>query len=294
MGVTVSAPAVSTVWYAPWSELLSFRPPKSVQDYVDSRSPGGWSSQWSTQRIEAAFGPVNIDYYPVTVKKLPHFPIHHIGGLFGDTGPPAPIPMNADDLLYYIRTTLIDSSLGFQPYSDKYGEAGDDGKRWLSTSPINSVISIVLAAVDDGSVVCSEADNRHWRLTTIYTTKDEGHAVSGTREWGYFHDQTTGNYIYYTRGNDRMTRLVDNIGGNWTNIGWSAADKLWKILQSRIYNHVTALGGDADIGDSRCATGSLAPYYKDNRITQQEDWKKVSADIYRPTGTWYYKDPIVI
>lgn len=52
-----------------WQGLISFRPPVSIQRSLQNKT--AHLKDWPVHRIENAYGPINLDYYPVTVTRLP-------------------------------------------------------------------------------------------------------------------------------------------------------------------------------------------------------------------------------
>lgn len=53
-------------------------------------------------------------------------------------------------------------------------------------------------------MVCSLADSKKWRFSTIYAPRSAGHPVSGNREFGIMDVQNSDeSFIFYTKGADR-------------------------------------------------------------------------------------------
>jgi hypothetical protein len=232
-----------------WADLLSFRPSLAIQTALRARS----AIDWYVHPIERAWGQVNLDYYPVTVTALP-----------ATHGDPA-------DLLAHVRRFLdpefIDTGTArFSPY-----DGALDGPVWLSSAPVGAVIHIDMYAggvnVDDGSVVVGEADTHHWRFSTVWTTGDFGHPVSGNREFGYLAN-ADGSFTFYTRGADRTTAALDAIAAAAV---FGGADALWSSFQQKLVAYVAANGGAATVGAKTWA---------------RHPWPAVSARYLSPSEQW--------
>jgi Phage-related lysozyme (muraminidase) len=233
-----------------WASLISFRPPVSVQTAVK-----GKGIHWHVHRIEDAYGDINLDYYPVTVTRLPT-----VAGRM----------LTAEELLSHVRLNLnrfVDTNNSeFAPYDS--GEA----RTWSSSSPLGSVVHIDMKAaggwinVDDGSVVVSEYAADHWIFSTIWTVLDQAHPVSGNRRFGFTREGTS--YTFYTRGADRCTGLLDTAA---MAIVFSAAHNLWLSLQRGIASFITSSGGSASVGT---ATSVRTP------------WSSIQPTYHHPTVGW--------
>ena len=234
-----------------WEYLISFRAPVAVQGAVK-----GKGANWHIHRIEDAYGDINLDYYPVTVTRLPS-----IEGRV----------VTAEELLSQVRLNLnkfVDTNnCEFTPYDSS------EAAVWRSSSPLGSVVHIDMKSaagwlnVDDGSVVVSEFAADHWIFSTIWTVLDQGHPVSGNRQFG-FTRAGTGSYIFYTRGADRATSLLDTAA---MSILFSAAHNLWLSLQRGIEEFVNKNGGSATTGT---ATSIRTP------------WPAIQSAHHHPTVGW--------
>ncbi len=241
--------------YDAWAKLVSFVPSASVQNMVTSR-PGSWAFN----RVDKAFGhSLNLDYYPITVTRLP---AHH--------GSP-------EELLKYIRknlATFFDPDIGrFAAYSQP------DRVKWEADDP-NAVLGAVmqffmkfiswLPAPEDGSVVASSVTDNSWIFTTIDSPDDFTHPVSGHREFG-FETVGGGTYTFYTRGADRVTGFAFGARSLEGTV-LSGGRAFWKAFQKRIVEYVNApqQGGEAQIG-------------KEER--HQPAWT-LGQKLYQPSGTW--------
>jgi len=209
----ISAPAFDP---APWLELLRFRPPADVL----SKLPRGWR----LQDVREALGPLNLDYYPVRIDKMPT-----VQGAVA----------SGATLLEYVRRNLnsfISTALAiFKPYDESQAAL------WNSAHPVGAVLSIDLALPDNGSVLVGRASAQGWTFCTVKTENDGLHPVSGNREFGW--REQNGSTILYTRGADRTTALMETAAFP---IGFMLADRLWAGFQQRVVSFVTANGGNAD------------------------------------------------
>lgn len=236
-----------------WQALISFRPPTSVQSGLKHPGP---TPDWEVHRIEDAKGPVNLDYYPVTVSHLPA---------------PNGVAMTAEMLLDYIRRDInrfLSSKFAeFAPY-DSSSET-----LWASPNPVGAVLHIDMnmgssyANPDDGSVVCSEAASDHWIFSTIWTLGDQDHPVSGNRQFGFV-SVADGSFVFYTRGADRTTGFIDEI---LQKAVFEKAHELWSSLIAGIASFVRTHGGKAQI---------------DSPISCRYDWPSVYSTYHLPSTDW--------
>lgn len=234
-----------------WEPLISFRPSTAIQTAVK-----GKGIHWHIHRIEDANGDINLDFYPVTITRLP--------SISGRT-------VTAEELLSHIRLNInsfVDTNVSeFSPYDN------DEARVWRSTTPLGSVIHIDMKSthgllnLDDGSVVVSEFAADHWIFSTIWTVLDQGHPVSGNRQFGFTPDEG-GGYVFYTRGADRTTSLLDVAAMSMV---FAAAHSLWLSLQQRIAAFVNSNGGSASIGT---ATSIRTP------------WTAIQSAYHHPTVGW--------
>ena len=234
-----------------WERLISFRPPVAIQSAVK-----GKGVNWHVHRIEAANGDINLDYYPVTVTRLPK-----IGGR----------TVSAEELLSHIRLNInrfVDTNVSeFTPYDS--GEASV----WGSSAPLGSVVHIDMKSahgwlnLDDGSVVASEFAPDHWIFSTIWTVQDGAHPVSGNRQFG-FTPADGGSYIFYTRGADRATGVLDMAARS---IIFAAAHNLWLSLQQGIASFVNGSDGSARV---------------DTATSIRTPWPAIQSAYHHPTVGW--------
>lgn len=227
-----------------WARLISFRPPHAVQ-----RTLGRTRRM---HRIEDGSGDINLDHYPVLVTRMPSS---------GPSTPEALLETVRRDLNRFLDTSIAE----FAPYD------ATESAKWFSARPLTSVLHIDMKVwgglnIDDGSVLCSEAAADHWIFSTIWTPADAGHPVSGNREFGF--QRTSTGIVFYTRGADRLTSLMDRVAGD---APFNAAHALWSSFQSRLFAHVVAHGG----------MGAILP-----PTSCRYDWAAVRAAHHRPVVSW--------
>lgn len=223
-----------------WRSLINFTPPDSVESILSQRNTGLSPipyTNWSVQKIEDGFGKINLDYYPVAVTKLPNMNGRR---------------MSAESMLQYIRTNINE----FVDENSAHFEGYDEGeiKKWQSPSALGSIIHIDMGGnttnpfqnPDDGSVIVSDFSPDSWTFTTIQTPHDFQHPVSGNRKFG-FDQQNDGSYVFYTRGADRATGLMDWALSGGINVIFEEAHKLWLSFQHKIASFVNENGGSARI-----------------------------------------------
>lgn len=224
-----------------WRSLINHRPSVNLQRELNQQD-----ARWHIHAIENARDEINLDYYSVIINQLPP-------------------DMSADQLLSLMRKDLnsfIDTSLAvFSPY------ATADATRWSSNNPLGSVLSIELDITpDSASVVTSDVSNQSWTFSTLWTTKDYGHPVSGNRRFGYF--EWNGNLVFYTRGADRVTNAFDDF---WSEEVFEGGDNLWKSFQSQLTRFVNTYGGSARTGRT---------------VSHRCDWNNVRSRYYNPSTPW--------
>ncbi|MFL6333328.1 MAG: N-acetylmuramoyl-L-alanine amidase, partial [Pyrinomonadaceae bacterium] len=238
-----------------WTHLVNFRPPAAVQKELVGRSV---VRGWRVHRIEDANGGINLDYYPVKITRLPT-----VKGRL--------IPI--EDLFEHVRGNLdsvVDTRISeFAPVSQK------DHDKYYSDDPVGAVISIKMkligiAGAESGSVVVSEYSPGHWIFSTIWTTNDFDHPVSGNREFGYEAIEGGGGYRFYTRGVDRATGLLDAV---MSDAVFNTGHALWTSLQEGIADFVNNNGGAAAV---------------ENPTSRRYDWPQLKAMYFGPTTSWAY------
>jgi len=224
-----------------WQSLINHRPSVSIQRALNQRD-----ASWRIHPIENARDEINLDYYSVIIDQLPP-------------------DMSADQLLDLMRTnfnSFVDTSIAvFSPY------ATADATQWNSNNPLGSVLSIELDLTpDSASVVTSDVSNQSWTFSTLWTTRDHGHPVSGNRRFGYF--EWNGSLVFYIRGADRVTNAFDDF---WSEEEFSGGDGLWKSFQSQLTRFVNTYGGSARTGRT---------------VSHRCDWDNVRLRYYEPSTPW--------
>jgi hypothetical protein len=119
-------------------------------------------------------------------------------------------------------------------------------------------------------VVVTDAGIDYWIFSTIWTSGDGYHPVSGNSWFGVSLGED-GNYIFATSGADRVTTWVDDA---FSGTVFAGADSLWRSLQQGITNFIITNGGDAVVGDP---------------FSQRYQWDGadgVQAQYFHPTGEW--------
>jgi hypothetical protein len=238
--------------------LISFRPPPNIQREIDSRG-----FNWHIHPIEFAAGPVNLDNYRVKILKNPSEK-----GLDSLEG-----------LLRHIRLNInhfVDpDKVRFAPYDSA------DGSIWRSDNPLGAVIHIDFgpdwgpANLDDGSVVCSSYSKTHWTFSTVWTSGDFNHPVSGNRQFGYYVRQgpstpEDGAWIY-TRAADRISENV--VSAAFMDTIFKGGHDTWLGFQQRVKRFVESKGGKAEVLPA---------------FSARHAWDKMKA-LHKPTVEWVLK-----
>jgi hypothetical protein len=239
-----------------WSDLISFRPPEAIQEAAKKKTDWGVAS--CVQAIERGKGPINIDYYPVKITKMPT-----IAGALA----------TPEILLRHIRLHLnemVNKSLAeFEPFD------AIEQTKWNSTNPLGAIIHIDMApgsvpsGPDDGSVVTSSVTPRSWTFSTIWISSDQGHPVSGSRMLGYT-DNGDGTYTFYTRGADRLTSALDD---SMQKTIFAVQHELWMSFQNGVATYVNA-----------CAQGGTAMI--EQPVSERYDWPYTQSKYWKPRVGW--------
>ncbi len=236
-----------------WKDLLSFRAPKSVQESVQSIG-----KSWTIHRVEDGTGDVNLDYYPITIEKLPTVNGKQLSGA---------------ELLDLIRQNINDfvntDYCSFAPFKKS------DLEKWKSSNATGTNIQIDVklteGVIDLAMVVTAKHTSSEWVFSTVrggsgyfaINNRDRpgAHPVSGNRAFG-FHQNDSGSLVFYVMGADRATRLMDRLGSP---LGFYYADQLWKSYQEKVAEFVNRNGGSAKVDTA-------------NTISNRHDWDKVKID----------------
>ena len=233
-----------------WQHLIRFAPSSSISttlyNKMNAITPAFtlWD-EWPIQPLRRGEGPINLDYYPVRVSRMPT--------LDGST---ATGPSLVEAMRLRLNDLVDNRYANFEPYDD------DEGTLWTSSSPEGAVLHIDMRMggpnmnPDDGSVACTRKRDDHWIFSTIWSIADAAHPVSGNRQFGFTPDNG-GGVILYTRGADRPTRVVDNMMSDTV---FSGAHSLWMSLQQGLKTWIDGAGGAAEI---------LSP------VSERYDWDAV-------------------
>jgi len=226
-----------TLSYSDWKELGSFRP---SNDLIH----GFWGDTMGTifyQPITDGWGDVNLDLYEVEITTL---------------------PTDQSSALAFFNYWRLDIAKGddtqFVDTDDCSFKAFDsgEGSRWASDNPVKTYITIHLARLlasltsfsfDDGSVMCTQFSSgetqAYWTFSVIHSFRDGGHPVSGNRRFGFYTTQD-GKSIFYTKGVDRVTTIIDRLASAAGQV-FENADKTWVSLQDKLVDYVNSHGGAA-------------------------------------------------
>ncbi len=192
-----------------WEDLLRYRVPADVAVSLSDRG-------MRVQTFWDAIGDLNLDRYPVRVKRMPI-----VDG----------VRLSPAELLDHVRlhfNNFIDTDLSeFLPYT-----AGVDDARWAGQHPVGAVFRIDIQGPDNAAVVGTLVEDARWRFATITTPDTGGHPVSGVREWGYLTAPTGDEHVFYTRGADRSTAALETLFSEA--LTFAKGDQLWRSFQSRL------------------------------------------------------------
>jgi len=247
-----------------WSFLMSFRPTTCTQERIKKRD--GSPDQWLVHFIEDARGQVNLDFYSVKITKLPK-----VGGQI----------LTPEKFLEFVRFHFDDEFIN-QKFAHFRLYELQDGIKWKSANPLDAVLTFEirfppdpsipqpspLTNPDDASVITSYFDGKKWIFTTLHTTKDLGHPVSGNRMWGIA-PQADGTSLFYIRGADRLTpNSIPIPDAILARIVFGSADQLWRSFQESLVNFVNGHEGSA----ARQVT-----------FSKRFDWEPVKKQFFKPT-----------
>lgn len=193
---------------------------------------------------------INLDYFSVEISQMPNDP---------NTGEVYTQKQFFDYFRKNINNFVYAGNSQFDPLTS------NDGYIWESNDPTGAAISIDIDVIpftgigDDGTVICSQAEENFWIFSTLTAPSaissgqspfalswpDGFHPVSGNRQSGYF-TNSAGNMEIYTRGVDRFFPLTQNedswagylVGYLVENTAFGGADDLWESLQERITSFV--------------------------------------------------------
>lgn len=180
---------------------------------------------------------VNMDYFPVTINRLPT-----VNGQ----------QLTKEQFLHYVRVNinLFTSTDMFLPYNDY---SIDDRAKWNSNDPKGAIIKIDIPGPDNASVITSYSASDRWTFTTIHEPSFGAHPVSGNRDFGIV-TNPNGTCTFYVRGVDRLTswdivlaQVIPDFFAKNTGIPFSNSDALWKSFQQKLKDFIISKGGSAII-----------------------------------------------
>jgi hypothetical protein len=265
-----------------WEYLISFRPPTALQKetlrYQQWR-PRLWGNNaytnWFVQRLDDAVGSVNLDYYPVLIRKMPL-----------KNG----VRQTPQDLLVDLRRNLnnyiSDGYTSFVPYNHSW-ESACSSEILPEALGCYFYIRISLAYTqglgrDDGAVMISEITPQYWIFTTVFAAGHRDgevfggsnfHPITGNRQFGY--KEVPEGYIFYTKGVDRLSdsaRALGNAPAEMANVGaFSSGDRLWRTFQNGLVAEVTKNGGEAVAGKP---------------VQRIESWEYAVKRYHNPSVQW--------
>jgi hypothetical protein len=225
--------------YGPWEDLISFQPSEDIISY----NRGGFLDSYLHEIDEAYGDELNLDYYSITITSLPEN--------FSDP----------EALLEHVRLNFGDFLEGGGTEFGEYNE--ENWTRFQSDNPTGSIVhfDVFLGPINPGdlSVITAKAQSNYWVFSTIRTTRDLKHPVSGNRQFGLV-DNLDGTYTFFTRGADRPTSKLDS----WmSNSIFEGAHRLWIATMGNMANYVNSNGGEATVNP-----------YVSKRISWKNDYLK--------------------
>lgn len=239
-----------------WESLINYYIPMDVVLRIQELNSLVGYEAYKLQKIQFAEGPmVNMDFFPVTITE---FPINPLTGQ----------PFTPQGFFELMRKSL-DGFLEGGPASFG-GYNTSEMNKWVSNNYLTSLMRFDIQVNDwmtqDGSVICVEQHPQRWKFATMFTPQDWAHPVSGIREFGYYED-TNGNYVYYTRGVDRVEKKIEEDIGEFFNLesAFEGADVLWNAFQQNMAGFVNDFNGQAQIN---------------NDFIARPEWQQVENVIY--------------
>ena len=291
-----------------WSPLVSFRPPHSIQEAALRTLERKISIRpqyacWFVQRIEDGIGPINLDFYPVLVKKMPK--------VDGER-------LRSDQLLTYCRfhlNKLTNSRFThWEPYNFKMKnrrmELGAYIYIHMNTGPLKTSNGEAIGPLrEEGATILSHLDDDRCIFSTVYTRgfrfeQDDGkdrsqkpsiqsnaggyyHPRSGHREFGYL--PMGEGALFYTRGAERVSvgQYLQKYREAFEHLGeqsvsdskfgkeyaiFQIANENWLAYQLKLADFVNQNGGKALVLPAKSELHSW-----DELVTQE---------IHRPILSW--------
>jgi hypothetical protein len=215
--------------YRAYSDLVTFTPSADIVAKLTER-------HMDVQHIGDAYGDVNFDFYSVLISQFPT--------IDGNLSTPA-------SLLQHVRTNFASF---MDPSITSFGpEELQDAVTWGAADSTGTVmrfgINALWGATDNAAVVCAQSEPDNWIFTTLTTPRDWMHPVTGNRMFGI--KRTDGGYVFFTRGADRLTSVVD-FGADWQPFSslqvFAGGDQLWRAFLSRLLRWINSSGGKATVG----------------------------------------------
>lgn len=219
-----------------WREVINYDFPYEVLERISEINNQIGFNGFDLQLIEFADGAkVNMDFYPITISNFPINP--NTGQAF--------TPQSFFQLMRQsLNSFLSGASASFSAYNST------ELTKWNSNAYLTSImrfdIDVSEWITQDGSVICVEQHPQRWKFATMRTPQDFDHPVSGVREFGYYQDVNE-NYVYYTRGVDRVQNNIQEWIGNVDGLQqqFEEADVLWNKFQDNMVDFVNDFGGNA-------------------------------------------------
>jgi RHS repeat-associated protein len=217
--------------YSAWEDLISLSTPKSVFDDANKRMFGPWA-----QPISEAYGDeLNLDYYAVTIDKLPP-------------------NMTVSQMYDYIRVNLNNFLKGGGTLFEANSKT--EQKLWESTNPTSAVMRFEVTAgfsdpnsytpnLEEMAVITNKSAINYWVFTPVTTLDDLGHPLAGNRQFGLTTNtdsQGKNTYTFFTRGVDRPWGGPDVLMSGMIFLG---AEVLWKTTILNVINYINNNGGSA-------------------------------------------------
>jgi len=198
-----------------WQEVANVEIPVTVTDRLQNEQILEGSE---IQALEDASGArINMDYYTVTAP---------LGSI--------PNGQSPEVYLNNIRLNINDYTPG-TPFNFYPGLDGES-IRW-ATSPLGTVFSLSLGFLVNGSIIATDFSPSHWIFSTLYTSEDGWHPVSGNRKFGYT-DNDDGTVTFYTRAVDRISKDHFVTASDWVKDVFDAGGEVWEALQEEIVSDV--------------------------------------------------------
>lgn len=216
-----------------WKRLNNFNVPQSVKNRINVLNFNTGQNSFFLHDINNAEGPIlNMDFFSVTVSQLPNKFLTNTR-------------YTASEFFEEMMRKQLNSFLAGGPASfGAYNES--ERQKWMSSDYLGTIMRFDINAAmwglitQDGSVIAIDQSPTRWIFSTIRTPLDYDHPVSGFREFGYYMEGN--NYVFYTRGIDRITLKSDHFAGEYGPFqnAFEGADKLWTTFQNNLANHINS------------------------------------------------------